>query len=70
MLFYLPPRRLWALVKERPDGTTEVMLGMPAQRDISLGGEFGKLRERVTKALGSAPVERGKQGGDDGQSLV
>jgi len=70
LLFYLPPRRLWALVKTRPDGTSEVILGMPAQRDVSLGGEFGKLQERVTKALGSQPAVPGNQGGDDGQSLV
>jgi cytochrome c biogenesis protein ResB len=70
MLFYLPPRRLWALIKTRPDGTSEVILGMPAQRDISLSGEFAKLRDRVTKAVGSQPTAAQDRGGDDGQSLV
>jgi len=70
MLFYLPPRRLWALVKARPDGTSEVILGMPAQRDISLGGEFGRLQGRVTNALGSQPAAPGNPGGNDEQSLL
>jgi len=68
MLFYLPPRRLWALCTERPDGTTEVLLGMPAQRDISLAGEFERLAAKVTKDLGSDPGNQ-DNGGPDGQSL-
>jgi len=65
MLFYLPPRRLWALCKERSDGTAEVVLGMPAQRDVSLAREFGKLNERVGKALGAHPVVSQNEGADD-----
>jgi hypothetical protein len=65
MLFYLPPRRLWALCRMRPDGTAEVLLGMPAQRDISLAGEFGKLNERVVKALGVQPGDPQHDGDDD-----
>jgi cytochrome c biogenesis protein len=56
LLFYLPPRRLWVLSTSRPDGDTEVVLGMPAQRDISLASEFQKLDERVTKALDARSV--------------
>ncbi len=57
MLFYLPPRRLWALCKTKADGGTEVLLGMQGQRDMSLAGEFGKLRNRVAKGLGKEARE-------------
>jgi len=55
-MFYFPHRRLWALCKRRPDGSTEVRLGMTAQRDMSLSGEFNSLRDRVGAALGIAPT--------------
>jgi hypothetical protein len=66
MLFYFPHRRLWALVKSRPDGTTEVRLGMTAQRDMSLADEFKGVRAKVGRALGI--VQDGKdpaEGGED-----
>jgi len=59
MLFYFPRKRAWALLKARPDGTTEVRLAMPAQRDLSPAGEFGRLRTRVAKALGATPEKQG-----------
>jgi cytochrome c biogenesis protein len=62
MLFYFPYRRLWALCQSRPDGTTEVRLGTTAQRDLSQEQEFGRLRDRVRRALG-AP----REGGDSGR---
>lgn len=65
MLFYLPPRRLWALCKAKPDGSTEVLLGMQGQRDVSLAGEFGKLRRRVAKALGREAGEGAYEEGDE-----
>ena len=68
MLFYLPPRRLWALCTERPDGTTGVLLGMPAQREVSLVGEFERLTEKVTKDLGAHPGNE-NNGGPNVQSL-
>ncbi len=55
MLFYLPRRRLWALCKGRPDGTTEVLVAMPAQRDARLDGEFASLRDGAERAL-AAPA--------------
>lgn len=55
-LFYLPPRRIWALSARRPDGTTEVRLAMPAQRDFALDAEFRRLSERIEKALGEAAI--------------
>jgi cytochrome c biogenesis protein len=64
MLFYLPPRRLWVLCKEQPDGTTGVLIGMPGQRDVSLAGEFERLTEKVTKDLGAEPGT-GKGGGQN-----
>jgi cytochrome c biogenesis protein len=52
MLFWLPRRRVWAIAKELPGGGSEVRIGMPAQRDLSLAGEFDGLRAKVGKALG------------------
>lgn len=62
MLFYFPHRRLWALCKPGPDGTTEVRLGMTAQRDVSLSREFDRLSDRVAGELGTAR-ESGDSGG-------
>jgi len=56
MLFYLPRRRLWALCTQRPDGTSEVLVGMPAQRDFSLAGEFDRLQTRLAGALDAEPA--------------
>lgn len=74
VLFYFPPRRLWALVSERADGTSEVVLGMPAQRDVFLGGAFARLAAGVSQRLGvnsqedaASPAAKGE---DDGRSLV
>ncbi len=50
-LFYFRPSRLWALCASRPNGTTSVHLAIPAQRDFSLESEFGRLREKLAKAL-------------------
>jgi len=66
MLFYFPHRRLWALVKQRPDGSAEVRVGMTAQRDMSLESEFTRLRQRVESALRGARGGRtSAQGGKD-----
>lgn len=74
VLFYFPSRRLWGLITEREDGTAEIVFGMPAQRDVFLGGAFTRLTERVSQALGSSPLDepaRGAaDGGDDGRTLV
>jgi len=56
-LFYLPPRRLWALCVRRPDGTTEVRVAMPAQRDFAMDGEFERMSGKVKDALGGAPSD-------------
>lgn len=61
-LFYLPPRRLWALCIRRADGTTEVRLAMPAQRDFALDSEFERMRERVRNALGDGPGDPAQGG--------
>jgi cytochrome c biogenesis protein len=66
LLFYLPPRRLWALATARPDGTTEVIVGMAAQRDVSLAGEFKKVEERVRRALDAGAGDSRNHGGNDG----
>jgi cytochrome c biogenesis protein len=64
MLYYLPPRRLWALCTERPDGTTEVVLGMPAQREVSLAGEFERLNERIAGEFAPGAGAAQAQGGE------
>ena len=64
MLFYFPHRRLWALVKQRPDGGAEVRVGMTAQRDMSLESEFNRLRQRVESALRGARGGRTSAQGD------
>ncbi|MEP7214626.1 MAG: cytochrome c biogenesis protein ResB, partial [Anaerolineaceae bacterium] len=70
MLFYLPPKRLWGLCTEHPDGTVQVTLGMPAQRSVSLGGEFAKLSERVSTSLGTRPTLDQDQGGNNEQPVL
>jgi cytochrome c biogenesis protein len=65
MLFYFPPRRLWALCTRRPDGGTGIVLGMPAQRDVSLAGEFEKLHAKVSRAVGAESHDAREDGGDD-----
>jgi cytochrome c biogenesis protein len=63
MLFYLPRRRLWALCSDRDDGTSQVLVGMPAQRDVTLESEFGRLQTRIARALG-IPAAVSRQEGD------
>jgi cytochrome c biogenesis protein len=62
-LFYLPPRRLWALCVRRPDGTTEVRMAMPAQRDFAMNSEFERMSDKVKNALGDAPSDP-REGGN------
>ncbi len=63
MLFYLPRRRLWVLCSDRADGTSEVLAGMPAQRDFSLTAEFERLEARLARALSAEP-DQPAPGGD------
>ncbi len=63
-LFYLPRRRLWALCRETPSGTTEVLLAMPVQRDVSLESEFEHLRAKVARALEPERAHNAKGGSD------
>lgn len=66
MLFYFPPRRLWALCKSRPDGTTEFQMATTAQTDMSATEEFRELTNRVRLALGIAAVDSDDtEGGND-----
>jgi len=51
MLFYLPRRRIWALCVERPGGSVDVLIGMPAQRDAPLEQEFDRLRTKLADTL-------------------
>ncbi len=65
-LFYFPHRRLWALCKPRPDGTTEVSMRMTAQRDIALSSEFDRINEKVAGELGVSQKSGGSsEGGRD-----
>ncbi len=65
MLFWLPRRRLWVLCRERPGGGSEVMLGMPAQRDLSAGREFDRIHEKMARALQQSPRGRTTEATDD-----
>jgi cytochrome c biogenesis protein len=51
MLFYLPRRRIWALCVERPGGSVDVLIGMPAQRDAPLEQEFDRLQAKLADTL-------------------
>lgn len=51
MLFYLPRRRIWALCVERPGGSVDVLIGMPAQRDAPLEQEFDRLQKQLANSL-------------------
>jgi len=51
MLFYFPRRSLWLLCSDRPGGSSEILVGMPAQRDFSLTAEFERVRARLAAAL-------------------
>ena len=62
MLFYLPRRRIWALCVERSDGGSEVLVGMPAQRDLSLTEEFDRLKARLARALELEPAHNESEG--------
>jgi len=65
MLFYFPPKRIWAICRQRPDGTAEVRLATTAERDLSQTKDFENMRERVKLALGiSGAGDDRKEGGE------
>lgn len=65
MLFYFPPKRIWALCKQRPDGTADVRIATTAERDLSQAKEFENLHERVRLALGITSEDaEGAEGGN------
>ncbi len=65
MLFYFPPKRIWALCKQRPDGAADVRIATTAERDLSQAKEFENLHERVRLALGIASEDAdGAEGGN------
>jgi cytochrome c biogenesis protein len=66
MMFYLPPKRVWAICRQRPDGTAEVAMATTAERDFSQAKDFNNLHERVRLALGiSSSPAAGAEGGDN-----
>jgi cytochrome c biogenesis protein len=52
MMFYFPPKRVWAICKDRPDGSADVRMATTAERDFSQAKDFKNLQERVRLALG------------------
>ncbi len=66
VLFYFPRLRAWALLTERPDGTTEVKLAMPSQRNLSPAGDFRRLRTRVGRVLLSTSATLRSKDGEGG----
>ncbi len=65
MLFYLPHRRLWAICKSRPDGTSEFQMATSSQADLSAAQEFKQLTNRVRLAFGIAAVDSDDTEGED-----
>jgi cytochrome c biogenesis protein len=64
MMFYFPPKRIWALCKQRPDGTADVSIATTAERDLGQAKEFETLHERVRLALGITSEDaEGAEGG-------
>lgn len=66
MLFYLPRRRIWALCIDRPGGSADVLIGMPAQRDATLEQEFDRLRTKVVQSVDVRPAQPETTGGRHG----
>jgi cytochrome c biogenesis protein len=65
-LFYFPPKRIWALCKQRPDGTADVRIATTAERDLSQAKDFENLHERVRLALGITSEQAdGAEGGNN-----
>jgi len=54
LVFMFPNRRIWAAVRERPDGRSEVRLGATARHDATFGPDFQKLVNDMRLALGQA----------------
>jgi cytochrome c biogenesis protein len=54
LVFTFPNRRIWAAVRERPDGRSEVRLGATARHDATFGPDFQKLVNDMRLALGQA----------------
>ena len=66
MLFYFPPKRIWALCKRQADGTADVRIATTAERDFGQAKEFENLHERVRLALGIASEDAaGAEGGNN-----
>ncbi len=65
MLFYFPPKRIWALCKQRGDGTADVRIATTAERDLGQAKEFETLHERVRLALGIASEKAESAEGDN-----
>lgn len=63
MMFYFPSKRVWAICKDSPDGTTEVRMATTAERDFSQAKDFKTLSERVRLALGITEADRTSTGG-------
>lgn len=65
MLFYFPPKRIWALCKQQLDGTADVRIATTADRDLGQAKEFENLHERVRLALGITRDDaEGSEGGN------
>lgn len=66
MTFYFPPKRVWAICKERPDGAADVRMATTAERDFSQAKDFKNLHERLRLALGISEEDANRaEGGKD-----
>jgi cytochrome c biogenesis protein len=59
LVFLFPNRRIWAAVRRRPDGRSEVRLGATARHDATFGPEFQHVVNDMRLAL-AGNVDEGK----------
>jgi cytochrome c biogenesis protein len=54
LVFFFPNRRIWAAVRARPDGRSDVRVGATARHDATFGPDFEKLVNDMRLALAPA----------------
>ena len=57
LVFLFPSRRIWAAVRRRSDGSSEVRLGATARHDATFGPEFQSLVNDMRLALEPVALE-------------
>lgn len=68
--FYLPQRRVRALVIRKPDGTARLLLGVQLKHDFSGAKEFDKIAAKLREALNAESRQRRGQGGEQARHVA